>query len=97
MSRKQLPGPDKLANRQRVHLLHHAAAVKFDGDYRDAELVGDLFVEQTLRHQTEDLALPRRECGTAIDMLLYQDAEIGTSVAIFLAPLSRSRLPWTVF
>src|SRR5262245_16569653 len=49
-----------------LHLEHHLAAVRLDGDLTDAELAGDLFVQPPGNDECHDLAFAWRERLVAV-------------------------------
>ena len=44
--------PDQVRQRIRVHLSHHLAAMRFDGDFADAKFERHLLVQQTRHDQS---------------------------------------------
>jgi hypothetical protein len=47
----------QVGERAGIHLSHHLASVRLDGNLADTELEADLFIQQTADHQRHDLPL----------------------------------------
>ena len=56
----------QLRQRSRLHLAHHATAVRLYCDLADAEITADLFVELTAHHQRHHLTLAKSEGFVAV-------------------------------
>src|SRR5688500_9605912 len=60
--RQRLPDIDELRDGPGVHLPHHIAAMKLDGDFADAKIECDLLIHSSGNHKPQDFLLARRKC-----------------------------------
>ena len=65
-----IPRREQFSERGRLHLAHDVAAMELDRDFADAEVEGDLLVEASARHFTQDLPLARRQRRKPLDIAL---------------------------
>src|SRR5215471_8280035 len=63
--------PDQLGQRPCAHLFHYMCAVSLYGQFADAQLGGDLFVEQARENHAQNFLLPRTQRVKALAKFCY--------------------------